>query len=245
MMEISAVCEKNDVKETIKREFPDIHVYETVLPHVMRSDDAGELEQALASQEVVARTIDELGFLLDNSYKGKIIADSYLYTMNRLSKSTLKELGVFRDTAPLELNFNELLQRGMEDSEFMVYGRIPLMVSAQCVYRNTHDDICKKDEKKGHLVYLKDRTGRSLPCVCDCRHCLNVIFNSVPLSLHNRLAEVLELKPVALRLYFSTETPAEAEMIAGYFSELIRTGKNDTQFPLKDHTTGHFKKGAE
>ncbi len=244
-MEISAVCEKSEVKEMIKREFPDIHVYETVLPHVMRSDDASGFEHILSSEEVVARTIDELGFLLDNSYKGKIIADSYLYTMNRLSKSTLKELGVFRDTAPLELNFNELLQRGMEDCEFMVYGRIPLMVSAQCVYRNTHDDICKKDEKRGHLVYIKDRTGRSLPCVCDCRHCLNVIYNSVPLSLHNRMTEVLELNPAALRMYFSTETPEEAKQIAEFFTELIRTGKNDSGFPLKEYTTGHFKKGAE
>lgn len=244
-MEISAVCEKKEIKEAIEKEFPDIHVYGTVLPYVMRSGDISDLENILSSDEVVARTIDELGFLSENSYRGRIIADAYLYTMNRLSKNTMKEYGVFRDTAPLEENFNELLQRGMENSELLVYGRIPLMVSAQCLYRNTHGDVCGKDEKNGHLLYVKDRTGRSLPCVCDCRHCLNVIYNSVPLSLHNHMEEVRRLKSAALRLYFTTETLPEARRIAGYYVSMVKYGKDGEDFPLKEYTTGHFKKGVE
>ncbi|MBO4375198.1 MAG: U32 family peptidase [Lachnospiraceae bacterium] len=244
-MEISVVCERDDVKKAVRRSFPGIHVYETVLPYVFRTGNTDIMEEALESDEAVARTVDELAFLTENSYMGRIIGDTYLYAMNSRAADMLKEMGLCRDCAPLELTFNELRERGVSESELMVYGRVPLMVSAQCVYRNTHDDRCGKDEKNGHWVTLKDRTGRDLPCRCDCRCCCNIIYNSVPLSLHNMMKEVTKLDPASLRLVFTTEGPEEACSIAGYYTELVNEGKNDRPFPVKEYTTGHFRNKVE
>ncbi len=245
MMEISVVCEKEDVKKAVREAFPDVHVYRTVLPHVFRRENEEILREALDSDEVVARTIDELGFLAENSYKGRIIGDAYLYAMNAASAAELKSMGVWRDTAPLELTRGELKDRGVSESELTVYGRAPLMVSAQCVYRDTHDDRCGRDEKNGRIVYLKDRTKRELPCVCYCRYCHNVIYNSVPMSLHNMMKEVLSLNPAALRLSFTTEDADTASRITDYYRELETNGDTRREFPLKEYTTGHFRKGVE
>lgn len=243
-MEINALCEREEVKNAIRESFPDVHVYEYVLPHVFRSGYEDEMKAALSMDEVVVRTIDELGFLKKNSYKGHIIGDTYLYTMNSSAVDSFRSMGVYRDTLPLELTYRELKERETRESEITVYGRVPLMVSAQCVYRDSHDDICKKKEK-GRAVYLKDRTGRILPCVCFCRYCYNVIFNSVPLSLHNLMDEVVSLKPAGIRLYFSTEDPKEACAITGYYRDLLIKNIKNAEFPLREYTTGHFKKGVE
>ncbi|MBR5376818.1 MAG: hypothetical protein IK139_06015 [Lachnospiraceae bacterium] len=245
MINISAVCEREDVRKAIEESFPGVHVYRTVLPHVFRTGYEELMQKALAGDEVVARTFDELGFLAENSYRGKIIGDAYLYSMNALAGDTLKKMGVWRDTAPLELTYGELKDRGMSESELTVYGRIPLMVSAQCVYRNTHEDRCRKDEKNGHTVFITDRTGKELPCVCICRYCYNVIYNSVPLSLHNMIEKAKALDPAAMRLSFTTEDPAEACGITEYYIRLLGNGDAGMEFPVKEYTTGHFRKGAE
>ncbi len=244
-MDISVVCEKEDVRDMIERKCPGAHVYKGVLPYVFRAEYEDMIRSSLGQEELVVRTMDELGFLLENSYKGRIIADTYLYTMNRASKEQLRELGVFRDTAPLELNFHELKERGLEDSELTVYGRVPMMVSAQCLYRNTHDDICDRDKERGHLIYLKDRMGASLPCMCFCSYCTNVIFNSLPLSLHSRMKEIRELKPAALRLHFTTEKPDEAVRITDYYLNLLSGEGKAGSFPVKEYTKGHFKDTVE
>ena len=245
MMEISVTCEREDVKKAVSSAFPDVHVYGTVLPHVFRSENEKTVREALASDEVVTRTLDELGFLLENSYRGRIIGDTYLYTMNSVSFKTLKGMGLWRDTAPLELTYGELKERGVGESELMVYGRIPLMVSAQCVYRDTHGDRCSRDEKNGHTVIIRDRTNRQLPCLCHCRYCYNVIYNSVPLSLHNMMDQVLALGPAAVRLSFTTEDPDTACLITDHYRKLTGYEKNAGEFPLKEYTTGHFRKGVE
>ena len=52
----------------------------------------------------------------------------------------------------------ELARRGMEDSELMVYGRLPMMVSAQCLTKTV-----KGCTGKPGWMYLKDRKGKRFP----------------------------------------------------------------------------------
>jgi collagenase-like PrtC family protease len=63
--------------------------------------------------------------------------------MNR--KALYRELGITDYTAPVELNYQELRTLGIEDSDLIVYGYQPVMVSAQCLFENTKG--CRKQEQ--------------------------------------------------------------------------------------------------
>ena len=71
----------------------------------------------------------------------------------------------------------------------IVYGRLPLMHSAQCVRKNTFG--CNGQEER---LVLKDRYDKEFPVVCYCRpwkmgntkaaeSCYNIIYNSLPYGL--------------------------------------------------------------
>ena len=62
--------------------------------------------------------------------KGNIVTDYNLYQFNRYAKKFWMEEEVEATTAPLELNYNELREVGLESSELVVYGHVPMMVSA-------------------------------------------------------------------------------------------------------------------
>ena len=69
---------------------------------------------------------------------------------------TSKKLRDF--TAPLELNSRELRELDIRNGELLVYGRIPVMVSAQCIERTTSG--CSK--KPGVRVLQDRRDENSL-----------------------------------------------------------------------------------
>ncbi len=253
-MLLNVLCEDSRIAEEIRSLRPGVHVYGAVFPHVFRSADAKKAEALLQSGEVVIRTLDELGFLKERGYRGRIIADTYLYAWNKEALSFLKEEGIARDTAPAELTCHELSERGVKDSELVVYGRLPMMVSAQCVYRNSHDDHCAREEKKEERdgivrVKLTDRKNTDFPCLCYCGFCYHVIYNSMPLSLHGEREEIGRLAPASLRLHFTTESREEALRITDYFTELFREGgagkKNVPDPPFRHYTKGHFRSPAE
>ncbi|MBO5552152.1 MAG: hypothetical protein J5966_09355, partial [Lachnospiraceae bacterium] len=156
-----------------------------------------------------------------------------------------------------ELTYHELKDRGMENSELMIYGRVPMMISAGCIYRNAGDDKCMKNDtgrmsglKAGdmkHTVRLTDRMKTDFPVICDCRYCYNIIFNSVPVSLHDEADKVIKLDPLALRLYFTTEKPEEAAEISEYFLRIFCRGDNShgvEKPPCRAYTKGHFSRAV-
>ena len=246
-MDISAVCEKKSQAEALYEMDGISRIFHpgNTLPYIFREDAAKECEAMLSMPRLLARSIDGLGFLRRRGYKGEIYADHTLYTFNKASRGFLRSLGVSFDTAPLELTFRELEARGMEGSELMIYGRIPMMISAGCVFRNTHDDRCEKDIERGHELTLTDRTDTGFPVICFCRSCYNVIYNSVPLSLHAHADKISRLSPSSVRLYFTTESPHETKETAGYFIRLIKDRVYDAAPPYSSYTGGHFIKKTE
>ena len=243
-MDISVVCEDEKTAELIGKKYPQVHIYRNVFPYVFRYEYGPELKKLLETDEILVRTADGLGFLIQNGFKGRIIADAGLYTFNRASKQFLKDAGVCRDTVPLELNYHEIRERGVEASELMIYGHVPMMISAQCLYKNTKGG-CEKDEKKGHRTVLVDRMGKSLPVICFCRYCFNVIYNSVPLSLHTELEKIRSLDIPSVRLSFTVEKPEEALAVTGFFIKLLSGTSEAGPVPFKEYTKGHFIKGVE
>ncbi len=212
-----------------------------LLPTVFREkDEEGlmDLLSAIRPEAVLVRNMEEIGFLKSISYRGKLMSDHHLYTFNRESRNVLKDLGISEDTVPLELNLHEIRDRGAEGSEIILYGRVGLMTTSQCVFKNT-TGRCNKTPG-GFVTGMTDRKRKRFPVFADCDRCLNTVFNSVPLSLFKELSEIEALNPSAVRVDITVEGPEEA---AGIIRAALNRDRGFLSGP--DHTGGHFRKGVE
>ena len=84
----------------------------------------------------LVRNLESYAALKKCGYGDKCVLDSSLYTWNDEATEFWKKEGVLRNTVPLELNEGELRHRNNTSSELLLYGYIPLMLSAQCVRKN-------------------------------------------------------------------------------------------------------------
>ena len=112
----------------------------------------------------------------------------------------------------------------------IVYGRLPLMATRNCMIRNF--TACSG----GKGAALTDRTGRVFPVACD-RDCQNVLFNAAPLYLADRSREWQESGVAFGRLLFTDETPEEIDRIIGAYA----SGRGD---PPGDYTRGLYYRGV-
>ena len=185
------------------------------------------------------RSAEELLFLREEySWNGKLIFDSSLYTFNRKAQETMIRLGADELTYPLELNSGELGALDGLGEELVVYGNLPVMVSAQCIRRTVSG--C---DHRPEVVRLKDRLGKEFPVRNCCRFCCNIIYNTSPLSLLGQERQVERLGPAGLRLQFTLEEPREAGQIARAFADSFLHGRA-VSLP-GSFTRGHFKRGVE
>lgn len=148
--------------------------------------------------------------------------------------------------APLEQNRHELSCLPAGNQEMTVYGRTAMMISAGCVRRtaggcrvtHTQRQLSEGIAAESFQYALKDRYQAQFPIFVNCRHCMNTIYNSVPLSLHQYLPEIRERGIRAIRLDFTDETPVQIRQLIRYFA-------NGEGMPPAAYTTGHYKKGVQ
>lgn len=130
----------------------------------------------------------------------------------------------------------------------LVYGYLPLMISAQCVRKNMYG--CNKGEE---WVALRDRYEKEFRSVCVCNPwkmettgsigpCYNIIYNSIPFGLLKEKEQTEALGLASVRLSFTIEKAEEAVQIFREFRDVYTDGKNP---PKREYTKGHFKRGAE
>lgn len=166
------------------------------------------------------------------------VLDSSVYTWNNRSVRFWQSQGVLRTTVPAELNSREIAARENSGSELVIYGYLPLMVSAQCVKKNT--DRCTHENAR---VFLKDRYGKKFAVQCCCDLCYNVIYNSLPYGLYRESEQVKALGCAAYRLNFTVEDAGTAVMAADAFAARYLRG-SQKDFP-EELTKGHYKRGVE
>lgn len=213
-----------------------------VLPHIFREKEKvryqAELEDFYEGEwdGFLVKSLEELTFLkeygLDNIFELRL--NYNLYVFQTEAKEFFRKKNVKHFTAPLELNEEELSILGVEDCDFIVYGRMPLMVSAQCIRNNVLS--CSNGGKTEGIV-LSDRIGVEFPVRQICSSCYNVIYNSVCFSL---LGMGVKEIPAGFRLDFTIESEEEVKkVISAFFSE-------DTKvLNAGPYTKGHFKRGVE
>ncbi len=227
-----------------------------LLPHIYRAEakryfDAhlrelseagfdGAVIRAWEEAELIARWRREGVF-----FPKITVFDHGLYSFNSLSEEWMEQMlpgETIRFTAPLELNSRELEEKGIRGEELMVYGNIPMMVTAQCL-KKTLEGCTGRPE----LLWMKDRKGKDFPVKNHCRFCYNTIYNSSPLSLLADRSLIERLGPSVLRLSFTTEQPERIREVLKAFSEEFISGTEKGGAPelSGEFTRGHFKRGAE
>lgn len=221
------------------------------LPQTCRANVYEELSRELIKliqlptiTGLILKNLEELALLhsleLEEGQK-RLILNYNMYTYNKESKCLYRKLGITDYTAPVELNYQELRTLGIEDSDLIVYGYQPVMISAQCLFESTKG--CRRCES-GNDGRLVDRLGKSFYVQAKCRGCYNIIYNSQPLSLLKLNEDIQRLHPKGLRLDFTMEGKEETRRVLDACIDVFCNGRKPS-FELADYTTGHFKRGIE
>ena len=165
--------------------------------------------------------------------------DFNLYGMNREAQRILHCLGAGRLTLPAELNARELRALRVTGNELIVYGKLPMMVSAQCLKKNTSG--C---DRTPETLVLEDRRGMRMPVRTNCAFCFNTILNAQPLSLAGLSKDVMKLSPAAVRILLTDENAEAARNIVRVCGDAFLRGVRSTD-PCDNFTRGHFRRGVE
>lgn len=204
--------------------------YEKIMPELKK----------LPLNGIMVRSLDEIAFIKEwGNENWQMVSDSNLYTYSNEAAEYFYRLGMIQDTIPVELNRKEILRRENSRSEIIIYGRLPLMITAQCIHKNTLG--CMHQPK---VLNLKDRYSVYFPVKNFCPECYNVIYNSLPVCLFKEDVTVKKIAPAAVRLSFTTETEEETEQILTIYGDIYKNGGILGQMPM-ECTNGHFKRGVE
>lgn len=208
-----------------------------ILPAIFRNKTAMFYENMVAKlQELdidgfVVKNYEELYFVKKFFQNKCIVTDHNLYSFNDYSKKAFFEYEIQRDTLPLELNKKEIRNRNNKNSEMIIYGYYPLMVSAACVHKNS-----LQCDKIPQISYLKDRYQTNFPVKNHCSDCYNVIYNSLPTLLFSERKELTTFGISHFRISFTIESKKETNEILDLFEGKTKEAS---------FTKGHYKRGVE
>lgn len=223
-----------------------------LLPHICRDTMYQRLKKdilSLADKKLngfVIKNMEELALLKELSDllpNIKIILNHNMYIFNQEAKVFYQSLGIEEFTAPLELNYQELRELGIQDFELQIYGYLPLMVSAQCVFDST-DGCCKEKTGNQRNHYLVDRMQKRFFVQTNCNGCYNTIYNGQCLVLTKQVKEIQKLKPKRLRMDFTIESKEEMKYALEANIGVFCYGE-EKALEMDNITTGHFKRGVE
>ena len=145
--------------------------------------------------------------------KLRIRLDHNMYVMNEEAQRFWKEQNVTLFSASLEATKRELEAfQNYEPMEIPVYGKIPLMVSAQCIQANQKVCVCQDPKEWHKQIVFEDQKKRRFVCVNYCRYCYNIIYQDIPLYLEE-IADQSTTIAGSIRYSFTTESASLVERI--------------------------------
>ncbi|MBR5578478.1 MAG: U32 family peptidase [Lachnospiraceae bacterium] len=213
-------------------------------PWILRKNSYGIMEELLKlsrdfAKGILISNLESYAYLTYNNYGGAIGCNHHIYFWNKKALEFWEEKAS-SFLAPLECNIHEWKTLCHQDFEYYCYGKIPMMVTANCI-RLTKESC--RGYGRSFEDSLTDRYQTSFRVQTNCYHCYNVIYNSVPISLHQYVDTLEKLKGKGLRLEFTTESETEMKQVLEEYIKLFEKKNCDFSF-LKEYTTAHFKKGA-
>lgn len=215
-------------------------------PYVSRADGEKyliKIRQAVESgifQGVLVRNLESFGYFEEYLMPGQLMLDAGIYVWNRESICFFdKRASGF--CLPVECNAGEwkgllAVSNGDLEPSALVYGRLPMMITAGCISKT--EGKCKKTSG---ITMVKDRYEKIFPVYHDCLSCYNVIYNSVPLSLHRMFHD--GMRPICCRMDFTIENGEETAEIIKFFRQLASGEYREPAY--RQYTTGHYKRGVD
>ena len=204
-----------------------------VLPRVFRTADEAPLRQTLERHpEAASAAVGNLGHLpivrgLDRTLRG----DFGLNIFNSRALRFWQEQGLASATVSFELRWQQIRDlKKYIPCEAIVYGRLPLMVTENCVTR------CSVGCTHGAGSVLTDRTGAQFPVTCG-YGCRCEIQNSRTLFLTDK-PEMRQCGLAYGRLRFTTEAPEQCVTV-------LRRHRQGGDWTPEDLTRGLFYRGVE
>ncbi len=169
---------------------------------------------------------------LINEFSGYNIYGGFrLNTANSYSLEFLKRAGLKSVELSPELNFGQIKNMSKPLlAGIMVYGRLPIVVSENCLIRNGDKCPCNGENS------ITDRLGIKFPVIKDGDICRSVILNSKKTILLGDMDKIKNTNVGFVRLYFTDEKPDECKEISNAF---LMGG----EYSQEDFTRGHFNKG--
>lgn len=220
------------------------------LPLILRNKDESTVLSLLEKTQgdsnikgVIVHNTEGLYIIKKAGYNKEIIAGPGMYCWNSEAlKIIMCDCNNF--SYPLELSKYELKEIGAKDGLLTVYGRTPLMVSANCIRKTGGKCKLKQGalDKSDSFVYIRDRKNNLLPVSIQCNYCYNIVYNAIPTSLHEYIMKDVSYTENLL-LSFSDEDSQTCGEIVDYYADII-SGKTP-QCPLKDFTKAYYNHGVE
>lgn len=216
-----------------------------VMPRIMRTHAKQFLNRheaditAAGWDGFLISSLECLAWMRRRKWQGVYVSDHMLYAWTQTAQQMYRQWDCWEMTLPVELTEQELRERGCAGAEMIVYGRIPMMVSAQCLKKTT--GACDHTQSQ---IWLKDRKQNRMLVKNFCTYCYNIIYNSKPLSLFDRKEEVVRLHPDSIRLEMTTETKKQVREILHQFVMVYQKGE-PTNGRQKEFTRGNFNRKAD
>ncbi len=163
----------------------------------------------------IVRNLESFVFLTSEAgiAPERIQPDHNLYLWNREAWSYWYQQGCRHMTLPLELTGQQWTPlAGLPGMQAVVYGCIPLMVSAQCVRYNTEGCV-KKHPEYSHIRKMTDTKGRAFYVYSACRYCYNMIWQAEPLVLTQQMQQLRKQGIRSFRYDFTVETAQQTAAV--------------------------------
>ncbi|MFI3200587.1 MAG: U32 family peptidase [Eubacteriales bacterium] len=246
-VESDLILRENEVEEYIGNEWLEgsLECY-LKMPYILRLRSYEILERLKSMvmqasiQGVLVRNIETLQWLEEIGYEKEIAIDGNVYCFNSEAIAYYKSLGL-QIIVPYELNQNEIRKLPFEGESYYCYGKIPMMITANCVYQTKNG--CTRSENQ--FVNLVDRYHKKLPVYLNCNYCYNIIYNTVPLSLHQSLVVFSTKYKMQGIMSFTNESREEMKQLIPYFWETFSVEKRTADSVGIVYTKGHLKRGVE
>lgn len=208
-----------------------------VLPRVITDDEVNKLFSML--RELFDRGINEalvgnIGHIkLARKAGMKTRADFGMNVFNSYSMEMLQQMGFMSATASFELRLAQVRDMAKcVPTELIAYGRLPLMVSDQCVISHSLGSCSCRTPAQ-----LSDRMGSTFPVVREYDH-RNVIYNSRKLFMADKNDELCGIGLWGIRLMFTTEGARECVQVAKRY-------KGEGDYQPNDLTRGLYYRGVD
>ena len=208
-----------------------------VLPRVITDSETKDIFVMLRSLfdlGINEALVGNLGHVIIARKAGmKTRADFGMNVFNSYSMDMIQKMGFLSATASFELRLAQVRDMAKcVPTELIAYGRLPLMVSDQCVISHSLGACnCQSPAQ------LSDRMGSTFPVVREYEH-RNVIYNSRKLFMADKNDELCGVGLWGLRLMFTTEGARECVQVAKRY-------KGEGDYQPNDLTRGLYYRGVD